>query len=403
MLSYKQPQYKSAIVEQINKMTSSIPNPLKYGTQAASTLPNPLQPPEYRKDPRDYTPERLKHGIAYAKQRLTRDLTPITGAFMQQYLEAYQNAVKSPNAKTVGVVQFADKMLHSEVILQREFHHKPVFEELQKLREMEFLCNYGDYLRGHTTELRQNATINKEVIRGFGHLSANNRWTDIARALKVELTSGQDPQTGVRRAVYDTCLTFDFDIDHMLWVVETYAERCNNVHNDVADLIEKMYWADLAVVIHRDLKELPNVIPLSRQHEYEKWEEAIIICRDRYFDPSALGKPDDPKTWLPANKALEKIAKARAAQDAKQLKKQKQTEAEARQQAAKDRRTASASMPNQRAVSSPSTTSTFASEWKMGRRFKRQCDDEEQEGEKDFEVEILTPVKDLVPVEKEKR
>lgn len=28
-------------------------------------------------------------------------------------------------------------------------------------------------------------------------------------------------------------------------------------------------------------------IALSRKHEYEKWREAILVCRDRYPDPSA--------------------------------------------------------------------------------------------------------------------
>lgn len=204
-----------------------------------------------------------------------------------------------------------------------------ILEELQRLREMEVLCNYGDYLRKHTSELRQNTTVEKKAANGHGHLSANNRWTDIAKALKVELHPGQDPEKGVWRAIYDTCLTFDFDLDHMLWVVETYAERCTNVHNDVADFIEKNHWADLALVIHRDLKELPNVLPVSRQHEYEKWREAIIVCRDRYLDPNAGGRPDDPKTWQPANKALEKMAKARATYFASQLENQKQDEAEA--------------------------------------------------------------------------
>lgn len=139
----------------------------------------------------------------------------------------------------MGKVQFADQMLHSEVILHRKFEHKAVYEELQRLREMEFLCNYGDYLREHTSEWRQNATVNKKAVNGHGHLSANNRWTDIAMALKVELQAGQDPEKGVWQAIYDTCLTFDFDIDHMLRVVETYAERCTNVHNDVADFIER--------------------------------------------------------------------------------------------------------------------------------------------------------------------
>lgn len=83
-------------------MTSSMAKPLKYGAQPAGIYRDLLQAPGYLEDASAYTPERLKHGLAYAKQRLTRDLTPITAAFMKQYLEAYQNAVKSPNASTVG-------------------------------------------------------------------------------------------------------------------------------------------------------------------------------------------------------------------------------------------------------------------------------------------------------------
>ena len=263
-----------------------------------------LIPPQPEEDVNHYTQNRLQQGLQYSEARLTRKISPITHAFMKRYHDAYEHALESATERNIGAVFAFDEILHSKAFLQREFSNSEMelVHELQRLRELEFLANYGDYLGADTSELRHRSRELKTP--NYEQLSARNKWTTIADRLALQIQANSSAEDGVKAAVYAACTKIPLDYDQTIWTIQAYAERNGYCHNDVGDFIENMQWTRLAKRIYADLNDIPNAIPLTRSAELPSWIKAIETVRDRYL---IVVDNDDPETWIPANRALELI------------------------------------------------------------------------------------------------
>ncbi len=261
-----------------------------------------LIPPQPEEDVNYYTQNRHQQGLQYSEARLTRKISPVTHAFMKKYHDAYEHALESTTERNIGAVFAYDELLHSKAFLQREFSNSEMelVHELQRLRELEFLASYGDYLGANTSELRHRSRELKTPY--YEQLSARSNWTTIAERLTVQIQANSSAEVGVKAAVYAACMKIPLDYDQTMWAIQAYAERNGHCHNDVGEFIENMQWTKLAKRINADLHDMPSAIPLTRLAELPSWIKAIETVRDRYL---AVNKDDDPETWVPANRALE--------------------------------------------------------------------------------------------------
>lgn len=154
-----------------------------------------------------------------------------------------------------------DRLLNSRAIFLRDRGQSSLAEELLRLRGLEFGGNYGDYLAEKARALRTHAGSFQPTMPVHYSISAKNLWTEIAAKHGLEIETGADPKKGVQGAVIDICYDNDWDVERMLWVIQQYGSRNELMHNNCDVFIQKKQWTRLAVQIHRDLKDLPNVTP----------------------------------------------------------------------------------------------------------------------------------------------
>ena len=296
---------------------------LAVGPEMNSLHDVPLSPTDW--EPRvlesftDYTTSQVEKRLQYAQKRLTRKVSPITEDALTLYAEVATKLLQNDDDYLKHSMRLMDEVLDSRLVFRRDREESGLAAELRRLRELEFVSNYGDYLSEATKELRIHASTAKRS--GYENLSGKHRWTAIAERLKVQIQEGGDPRKCVRGAVTDACSTYGWDVVHMLCIFETYAGRNDSVHSDLQDHIQHRRWAKLATLLHRDLRELPNVIPIHLSSDISKWFRTLQQIEEWYFTHLA-GDENDPDTWLPngpkavaaqeEKKAVDKIANEKA-------------------------------------------------------------------------------------------
>lgn len=239
------------------------------------------EPPKPEEDLDRYDVERLQRGLSYINGAAKRKITPRTQEFLRQHKDAYKVALErgAEDKASCAVVQALDKVYYST-----SFYLKPrsaeEFGKLQafvKLRRLELLANYGDYLG---QELQQ---------------------------ILADELAGAD-MGDLRKHVYIACGVLGMDPHHMLWLIEQWGDRNRIFHNQVRQYITDCHWPALAKQIWRDLKELPNAV--VDPDDLAKYETVLVSVQKEYFD---VLDNDDPQHWLPNQKAhdllQEKVAK----------------------------------------------------------------------------------------------
>ncbi|KAL8823161.1 MAG: hypothetical protein Q9191_006118 [Dirinaria sp. TL-2023a] len=248
------------------------------------------EPPRPEEDLSKYNEERLKHGLAYITHISKRNITPPLECTTTP--EASQFVVKAMD-EAYCCTAFLFRPRTSD-----EHQHLMVYV---KLRRLELLANYGDYLGQELQEIRANlkqAALSPDVTpKTYDaniYLGAPYKWTDIAEDLKSVDTNN------LRKKVWDACSVLGIDSRHMLWLIDEWAARNQLFHNKVREHISECRWAPLAQQLCRDLKELINVI--SDEETAAKYEKVLVSIRDEYF---ALTSHDNPDHWIPSAKATE--------------------------------------------------------------------------------------------------
>lgn len=183
-----------------------------------------------------------------------------------------------------------------------------------KLRRLELLANYGDYLGQELQEIRADL---KAAATGVGseardaalQLGPPKTWLTIADEL-AGTNMGK-----LRDHVYIACGVLGIDPYHMLWLIKEWAERNRIFHNQIRQYISNCHWGRLAEQVCRDLKELLNVAPDS--DATVNYEKVILSIQNEYFDTI---NRDDPQHWFPNEKAR-KLTEEKLAREKKRAQK----------------------------------------------------------------------------------
>ena len=276
------------------------------------------EPPKPEDDLDKYDRERLQKGLRYINGAAKRKITPRTQEFLRLHKDAYKAALDAgaPEKASRAVVQAMDQVYYSAA-----FYLKPRSSEEHehlmyyvKLRRLELLANYGHYLGQELQEIRADL---KAAATGAGsdvreaalELGPPKTWLTIADEL-----AGAN-MGDLRKHVYIACGVLGIDPDHMLWLIEEWAERNRFFHNQIRQYISDCHWGSLAKQVCLDLKELLNVAPdLDTAANYEK---VLLSIQNEYFD--ALSR-DDFQHWFPNEKAM-KLTEEKLAREKKRAQK----------------------------------------------------------------------------------
>lgn len=280
----------------------------------------PLEPEE---DLDKYDRMRLQKGLKYINEAATRKITPRTQEFLRLHKDAYEIALDSeaPDKASRAVVQALDRVYYSAA-----FYFKPASSEdhqrymyFVKLRRLELLANYGDYLgyevQGVRAELKAKAIgASPEVQQAAEKLGPRRTWVEIPDEL-IEDEMSDVTRDDLRRHVHVACGVLGIDPTHMSWLIKEWAERNRTFHNQTRQYIHDCHWGSLAEQISRDLKELLNVEP--DRDTAAKYEQVLLSIRSEYFN---VITQDDPQHWIPDEKAT-KLIRERMAKDEKKAQK----------------------------------------------------------------------------------
>ena len=263
------------------------------------------EPPKPENDLDKYDRERLQKGLRYVNATVKRKITPRTQEFLKLHKDAYKAALDgpAPERASCAVVQALDRVHCSSA-----FYYKARSPEEHgrlmlyiKLRRLELLANYGNYLGQELQEIRADlkaaaVDASSEVQEAAMRLGPPKTWLNIASEL-----AGADI-TDLRKHVDVACGVLGIDSIHMLWLIKEWAERNRIFHNQIRQYISECHWGSLADQICRDLKELLNVAPDS--DTAAKYEKVLLNIQNEYFDVMSR---DDPQHWLPNEKARKLI------------------------------------------------------------------------------------------------
>ena len=269
---------------------------------------NDLLPPEKPGEPplerlkredsmQDYTQERLERGLQYICQTLERELTPRTFSFLNLCKEHYKAALEeeNPSGASCAVVQAMDHAYDSTAFYHRVRRpgEAAFLGMFVKLRKLENLGNYGDFLGKSLQEIRAMLEIEaaKQSPQQAEAVSDSSRelpaWSEIANGLE-----GADTKE-LRKHVFTACDILNLDPNHMGDLVQEWADRKVVAHDQVRKYVRECNWWSLAKQLCRDIKELPNIYtdPDTRA----AFERAMVHIRDEYFD---VVDPEGASGWF---------------------------------------------------------------------------------------------------------
>ncbi|KAI4127372.1 MAG: hypothetical protein LQ338_003248, partial [Usnochroma carphineum] len=240
----------------------------------------------------EYDRERLQKGLVYVTGAAKRNVTPRTHTFLKLHKDAYKAALDggAPVEASRAVVQAMDEPRSLE-----EHEH---FMHYVKLRRLELLANYGDYLGQELQQIRADLNAaatdadDSKVREAALELGPPKTWLTMADRL-----AGADVGD-LSQHVYTACGILGIEPEHMVWLIQEWGDRNRIFHNQIRQYISNCHWASLAEQVCRDVKELVNVAP--DPDTAAKYERVLVSIKDEYFE--VLSR-DDPQHWLPNAKA----------------------------------------------------------------------------------------------------
>lgn len=280
------------------------------------------EPPKPEDSLDKYDRERLQRGLRYINTASKRKITPRTREFLRLHKDAYKVALdgSSPEEASRAVVQALDQVYHSAAFYfdprQPEEHDRLMY--YVKLRRLELLANYGDYLGQELQEIRADlkaaATSGSSEVKGAAMaLGPPKTWVQIADSL-----AGADVKNLLQHVLV-ACGVLGIDSDHMEWLIQEWADRNRIFHNQIREYISNARWRRLAEQLCRDIKELVNVA--DDPDTAAKYEKVLVSIRDEYFD---VINRQDPEYWFPNEKA-KNISREKVAREMNRAQKRSKT------------------------------------------------------------------------------
>lgn len=259
------------------------------------------EPPKPEDDLDKYDQKRLQQGLRYIDGASKRKITPRTQEFLKIHKEAYKIALNgdAPVTTSRAVVQVLDKVYYSTsfYLRPRSSDEHDHLMQYVRLRRLELLANYGDYLGQELQDIRSDLKAaasgsDSDIQNASRNLGPPKQWTAIADEL-----AGADP-ADLRKHVAVACGVLGIDSEHMLWLIEEWAQRNRLFHNSIRQYISDCHWHLLAEQISRDLAELLNVA--TDADSAAKYEKVVLNIQNEYFDDISR---DDPRVYQPSEKA----------------------------------------------------------------------------------------------------
>lgn len=165
-----------------------------------------------------------------------------------------------------------------------------------RLLNSRLLARYGDYLAYFLKSVRKRAgdlqiegreTLFKDVER------ENKIWTEVLKDINNDPEQAQN-----MKRVSDL---LGIPLDYIMEALKAYAQRNEEVHSGMLEVLKAYDWPALADLCNKDLKNLPKFIP--NQDKHDLYKEAILAVRDRWvYEKKETGK------WLPTKEACDKMA-----------------------------------------------------------------------------------------------
>lgn len=221
-----------------------------------------------------------------------------------------------------------------------------LFPELNRLRRLQFLANYGDYCRVKLTNFRVSARKISKEIPGIESLTDSTVfWTTIQEQLEKEAEAKQDPKDfspqyrspHMTDLVDSVCDTLGYNRGYIKHIIALYAERNGQVQSDVAPMIEQCRFPELGVRLFQDTQDLTRDLKeqaIGNANDRRVILTAITELKEMYFLSIGRYKEDVELSPLAEEEvvaSLFKIAREEEARVAKKLGKEEKDRARLRE------------------------------------------------------------------------
>lgn len=289
--------------------------------------PRPFPPiPVPGKSLQDYTPVKIKAGLAYADERRRapqRKLSPLAEAAIRRYESACKDALLAKSQQesfdAISRLREYEKSLAYNTLLDGAGTEdmQKMMDKLIHWRRLELFARYGDYLVRICREFKKKAQLYETEFCDL--LSKwDNYWTDINRSLQEEKPrweergkTGEVPNSDVKMhlAVKSACQHVGLDYTQILQAIRLYADQNELMHASVDELITRADWYALARQLSTDWAEVEAVVP-----EHLHWTTYLIkkLIRDMIADFFDLRvESAQPSSWIARPKLADQAIEAR--------------------------------------------------------------------------------------------
>ena len=293
---------------------------LKVGRQRASTIS--LKPLAPESSLQDYTEERLLAGMEYAQARITRKVTPRTRKLLEIYAQDCKAAIEELKTGSEGTLdRLLTEVRNREVDISNKSWLKEIpnsaqeaiEQELLKLRRYIFHARYGDYMAALTKILEPRAIEYKSD--NWKMLARNAYWTRVSTKLHEESEiwkkhgSEDTDKVPITWSIYQAAKHVGIDFDAMISIIQLYAERNQIFHAGLDEALANEDYSDIAVLLDKDIKDLPSLVPMEHLNEETSIHAALVVLRNTWFDDRGRA---NPKAWQYTTALTDHAARRRA-------------------------------------------------------------------------------------------
>jgi hypothetical protein len=290
-------------------------------------------------DPAHYTFPRMEKSLAFAHGFMWRNISPRARLFLSLVKAEVKEAMHAETYDEIFTyakrIMILDRLVRSMDFWRPSPRPQNVVEmeqEILKLRQIQYVARYGDYLEFLPTRIRAHAS--KTRFEGSDVFTERSYWTPIAAEIRHEdelleeqyrLGDSQSPVNGrYHLAIGNACHSLGISRELVLLSVKEYGDRNSEVHRDLGDLRKAGKFHILAKILFTDREELCLTFPVAKSTEdIDALREIIQDQIDTWF---VCHYPDEHQSWYP-NQALLDVEE----QERLRLEQQEQKQAKAEQ------------------------------------------------------------------------
>ena len=333
----------------------------------ATLLPISFQPavgglvqcPKPEKNIAAYDAPRLQQSLIFVETVLAKpDITPRSETFYELFKQSIKDAMRTKGSEETQVkaaewVAKLEYLANSNDFLA--FNLSPdqqmLRDEILKLRELQYLVRYRDYIKVLPNKVPAHASENS--MKYWQLISGKHQWTDVSANIREEerrekeaRRKGQEwigKYDSIRTAIGIACDDLGIDEQEVLWAIHNYAKHNEVAHNDFEKLKGSGDFVRLAHTLYADLHDLRCTFSsFDPDNDIGKLESFIQQEIDWCFD---VRDPDDCKSWIFKDQLFQfyKQAQGHAQKPTKREEKEQNKEEAKAQSEAKKARSVAAS------------------------------------------------------------